>query len=112
MRADEHEGVLNDTEVKRQADQRNAEASKILFDDILSLTANEQFIRWFSKFAFALLAQDVREHGADLERFMGRRSLALLMVADMDVGSPGFLNRMFEVRANYERRLDAATKEK
>lgn len=111
MRADEHEGDLSNTEVKRQNDQMNAEARKILAEDLLMLTESEAFLRWFGKHAVPALTQAFPvEHGSKLAQFMGRRELVLDVIKEMDDISPGFVRRIFEVREKYETRLRHAAR--
>lgn len=108
-RADEHEGVLSDTQVKREADQRNARALQILSNDLLDLTESDVFLRWFGKYAAPALTQDFPvNNGSTLAQFMGRRQLVLQIVEEMDQASPGFLKRVMIVREQYENDLRLA----
>lgn len=111
MKDFEHEGDLNDTDVKRARDMREAEARKILYSDLNELTENDAFLRWFGKFAHPALTQDFSvNNGSNLAQFMGRRQIVIQMMADMDLAAPGFMLRMLTVREQYERRLEAATR--
>lgn len=103
MRADQHEGELNDSQAKRENDRYIARANEIQTSDLLYLTANVEFLRFFGGFAYPALMQDVKPgSGAALERFMGRREIVLEMIARLDLLEPGFLQRMLEVRKNFE----------
>lgn len=105
-RADEHEGVLNDTAVKRESDQMNAEARKILTEDLLMFTESEAFLRWFGKYAVPAMTQDFPvNNGSQLAEFMGRRQVVIEIIKEMDDVSPGFVKRIFEVREKYDNRL-------
>lgn len=113
MRADEHEGDLNSTEVKRQADQMNARAREILGDAFLHLTENEAFLLWFSTHAHPMMVQNFPvNNGSLLAHFMGKRELVLKMIDEMDSASPGFLQRMLGVRVKYHNDLRHAAQKK
>lgn len=108
MRADEHEGDLNDTLIARQSDMRDAEARKILTHTARLLSDDGNFLLWFQRYAYPVIAQKVPEHGADLERFMGRRNLICEIMDEMDMVEPGFLSRVLAARDRYARALLAA----
>lgn len=109
MRADQHEGVLNDSALKREKDRSQARANEILLNDLAYLTENEQFLRFFGGWAVPLLTQDFPPgKGAELERFMGRRALVLDVISKLDLVSPGVLTRMLEVRKQFENDLSQA----
>lgn len=113
MRADEHEGILNDTEVKRQGDRVQKRAREILTADLEMLTEHKSFLRWFGKYAYPIMTQDVPvNNGSTLAHFMGRRQLVLEVIKEMDMESPGFLRRVLEVRDLYERELLAYAQQK
>lgn len=106
MRADQHEGVLNDTEVKRRADKANSRAKEILHHDLLALTENGAFLRWFGKYAYPALVQNFPvNNGSLLAHFMGRRELILQVVDEMDRESPGFIARILAARSDFENEL-------
>lgn len=108
-RADEHEGDLNDTELKRAADKVNSRAAQILRSDIAELTTQGAFLRFFGRFAHPLLTQDFPvNNGSTLAHFMGQRALVLRMVAELEDCMPGFLSRLLAARFDYERELDLA----
>lgn len=109
MRADEHEGDLNNTEVKRQHDRVEARSTQILRSDIAELTEAGAFLRWYGKYLFPVLMQDFPvNNGSLLAQFMGRRQLALQIKEEMDLHSPGFINRVMAARMDYERELEMA----
>lgn len=112
MRADEHEGDLNDTQVAREADMRDATAFKILTQTNLLLTDDANFLLWIQKYVYPMMAQRVPEHGADLERFMGRRNLLIEMINEMELAEPGFLSRVLGARDRYAQILLAAEQPK
>src|SRR5438270_167530 len=108
-RADEHEGALNDSEVKRQSDRANSRAAEILRNDALALTENGAFLRFFSRFAYPALAQNFPvNNGSTLAHFMGKRELVLQIIDELDAQSPGFIRRMLEARDDYQRELQRA----
>lgn len=110
MRADEHEGILADSQQKREADQEAARANEIILNDLLYLTENDQFLRFFGQFAVPALTQEFPPgSGAALERFMGRRGLVLDMINRLDGVSPGVLMRILEVRKHFENDLRQAS---
>jgi len=110
MRADEHEGELNDSELKRQKDKADARAREILGQDLLDLTESGSFLRWFQKYAHPVLMQDVSVADPHvLAQFMGRRQLVLQIIEEMDFASPGFIHRLFAAREAYENELLIAT---
>jgi hypothetical protein len=109
MRADEHEGVLNDSQEKRESDMMRARADEIQLHDLVYLAENDQFLRFFGGWAVPALTQEFPPgSGAALERFMGRRGLVLDMISRLDLVSPGVLQRMLEVRRLYEKDIRAA----
>lgn len=102
MRADQHEGDLNDSQTKRENDRYVARANEIETSDLLYLTENVEFLRFFGGWAVPLLTQEFPPgSGAALERFMGRRGLVLDMISKLDALSPGVLQRILEVRKNF-----------
>lgn len=108
-RADEHEGSLSDTEVKRQHDRMESRAKQILQSDVLELTESGAFLRWFGKYAHPVLTQDFPvNNGSTLAQFMGRRQVVLQIISEMDEHSPGFVRRVLEARDDYERELQRA----
>lgn len=110
MRADEHEGELNDSEVKRQNDRANSRAAEILRNDALALTESGSFLRFFSRYAYpALYEVPVSvDHGSRLAEFMGKRALIIEISKEMDAISPGFYQRMLQARDDYARELQRA----
>lgn len=113
MRADEHEGVLNDTNVKRMADQSNAKARELLSGDLAYLSENAYFLRWIQKYIHPMLTQDVPvNNGSTLAHWHGRRQLLTQIITEMEDEAPGFLTRVLAAREQYESDLrDAAQKE-
>lgn len=113
MRADQHEGDLNDSQVKRENDRYVARANEIQMSDLLYLTENEAFLRFFGGWAVPALTQEFPPgSGAALERFMGRRGLVLDMISKLELASPGVLQRTLEIRSRFESDLrHAAQKE-
>lgn len=103
MRADEHEGELNDTEVKRMGDRAKKHAGKVIAADLLTLTESPEFLRWFQRYAYPAITQDFPVNGgSNLAEFMGRRQLVLEIVREMDGVAPGFLRRLLESRDRFE----------
>lgn len=103
MRADQHEGDLNDSQTKRENDRYIARANEIQASDLLYLTENEAFLRFFGGWAVPALTQEFPPgSGAALERFMGRRGLVLDMISKLDSLSPGVLQRILEIRSRFE----------
>lgn len=108
-RADEHEGDLNNTEVKRQHDRRESRAAQILSADVMELTESGAFLRWYGKYLYPSLMQDFPvNNGSLLAQFMGRRQLALQIKDEMEMLSSGFIRRVLEARDNYESELQRA----
>ena len=102
-RADEHEGDLNDSAIKRQGDRTKKRANEVLRGDLFALTENQTFLRWFGKYAYPTLVQNFPVNsGSELAKFMGRRELILQVVDEMDATSVGFLRRVLEARDQYE----------
>jgi hypothetical protein len=113
MRADEHEGDLNDTEVRRQGDRMQKRARWVQNNDINDLTEGGAFLRWFGKFAYPAIFQDFPvNNGSSLAEFMGRRQLTLEMISDLDRDNPGFVQRLLAARADYEKDLLAFAQQK
>lgn len=109
MRADEHEGDLNSTENKRVKDRMEKESRRIIRDDLLLLTENEHFLRWFGRYGVGAVMQNVPvNNGSTLAHFMGKRELVLTVIDEFEQVSPGFFKRMLTVREQFERDLQAA----
>lgn len=109
MRADEHEGELNDSEVKRQNDRANSRAAEILRNDALALTESDSFLRFFSRYAHPALYENYPVNsGSQLAEFMGKRALVIEISKEMDAISPGFYQRMLQARDDYARELQRA----
>lgn len=104
----EYEGPLSDPAVQRAGDKRMAEANRILKDNLKRLSLDDDFLLLFQRYAYPVLAQDTPFHGADLERFIGRRSMIAQVIREMDEAVPGFLSRVIAARDDYESRLNAA----
>ena len=112
MIAGEHEGVLTDPEVKRQADQASKFARSVIEQNVLALTENRAFLFWFSRwFGPMLTATPPIDGGAKLVGFAAKRELLIQQAQEMDQMSPGFFQRVLEVRDEYERSLRGAAKE-
>lgn len=113
MRADQHEGVLNDTQAKREKDQMERHANEVRVADAEALTENPAFLRFIGRFLMPVLTQDMAvNNGSALAEFMGRRRVLLEMMRELEAVSPGFLSRMIAERETYVRSLlEAATKE-
>lgn len=105
MRADEHEGDLNDTQVARYGDMRDAVSRKILSQAARLLSDDGNFLLWFQRYAYPAMTQRVPEHGADLERWMGRRSFVIDIMDEMEMVEPGFLSRLLAARDRYAQEL-------
>lgn len=109
MRADEHEGALNDSEVKRQNDRANSRAAEILRNDALALTESGAFLRFFSRYAYPALYENFPVNGgSQLAEFMGKRALIIEIGKEMDAVSPGFHQRMLQARDDYALELQRA----
>ena len=109
MRADEHEGELNNTEIKRAKDRMNKREREILEEDVNALVENKAFLRWFSRYAYPALMQAVPvNNGSMLAEFMGRRQLIIQIVDEMNTMSPGFLQRILSARSDREHELQLA----
>ena len=104
----EHEGELTNPEARRAAQKRNAEANRILTENLRRLSTDDDFLLWFQRHAYPAMIQAIPEHGADLERRMGHRNLIASIVSEMDTAAPGFLSRMIAAREEYDTRLRAA----
>lgn len=111
-RADEHEGPLADTEVKRAQDKAEARANMIMRADVAELTEGGAFLRFFGRFAHPVLFQRVPvSNGSQLAAWAGKRELVLDMVDAMEHDHPGFLERMLMARFDYARELNKAAAE-
>jgi hypothetical protein len=105
----EHEGELSRTDVKRARDKREAASKKMITHCLLALTENGDFLLYFQRFVYPMMAQDFPvNNGSALAHFMGKRQLVLQIVAEMDAVSPGFLSRLLATRDSYEKQLRAA----
>ncbi len=105
----EHEGPLSDPAVQRAGDRRAAEATRVLGDNLRRLSTDEDFLLWFQRYAYPMLAVDFAvSNGSLLAHFMGKRQLVTQIVKEMDDAVPGFLGRVIAARDDYESRLDAA----
>lgn len=103
MRADEYEGSLNDSLVKRAHDRLTAKQREIEKLDLRQLVANESFLRWFGRYAMPLLMQDQPvQNGSNLAHFMGQRGLILRMLGEMEqVADPRTALTIFKIRADF-----------
>lgn len=108
MRADQHEGDLNNTQAANAARAMEAEAQKILGQTFLLLADDDNFMLWFQRFAYPVMTQHVPEHGADLERFMGRRQLVIQIIQEMELVAPDFTMRVLNARHRYQKMIVAA----
>jgi len=106
MRADEQEGILNDSSAKRAKDQVEAEARRLNRSDLLELLGNPAFLRWLQKFVYPCLMQafPVGDH-AELAAFKGRHHLLLEMMRDFEEQEGNFLGRLIDARENYQSML-------
>lgn len=112
-RADEYEGILNNTEEKRIKDRIESRSNKVMREDMLDLTENDAFLRFFGRFAYPALTQDFPvNNGSLLAEFNGERKLVLRIVREMDSASPGFLRRLLVARDQYESDLLAYGQQK
>jgi hypothetical protein len=113
MRADEHEGVLNDTENKREHDRMEKRSREILSHVFMHLTDNKEFLLWIGTYVHPMMTQNFPvNNGSLLAHFMGKREMILKIIDEMDSASPGFLRRVLDVRTEYENDLrHAAQKE-
>lgn len=109
MRADEHEGDLNDSEVKRANDRANSRAAEILRNDALALTESGAFLRYFSRYARPALYENFPVNsGSQLAEFMGKRALVIEISKELDAVSPGFYQRMLQASEDYVLELQRA----
>lgn len=98
-RFEPEEGPLGDREVQRDAQDVNAKIRRINDEDLFELERDPRFRRWFGRWSETLLMMDLRtSNGGDLQHFMGRRSLVLDMITEMDNKVPGFWFRVLQIR--------------
>jgi hypothetical protein len=106
MRADEHEGDLNSTEVKRANDQIEKRAKEIMRQDITELTTNGAFLRYMGRYIYPALMQNVPvNNGSQLAHAMGKRELILAIIQEHESIEPNFVARVLAARNDYEREL-------
>lgn len=98
-RFEPEEGPLGDREVQRDAQDVNAKIRRINDEDLFELERDPRFRRWFGRWSETLLMMDLRtSNGGDLQHFMGRRSLVLDMITEIDNKVPGFWFRVLQIR--------------
>jgi hypothetical protein len=108
-RADEHEGLLTDPELKKQADKVAKRTAAILRNDVAELTESGAFLRFFGRYATPALFEDYPvNNGSTLAHFMGGRGLVLRMIKELENEHPGFIDRMLAARLDYQRELEKA----
>jgi hypothetical protein len=89
-RADEHEGLLTDPELKKQADKVAKRTAAILRNDVAELTESGAFLRFFGRYATPALFEDYPvNNGSTLAHFMGSRGLVLRNDQGVGERAPG-----------------------
>lgn len=80
----------------QQADKR---ARTVIRQDQNALVDDPAFLRWISRFVVPPILEVVATtNGGDIQKFIGRRELALKMVNELDDIQPGFLEKLLGAR--------------
>lgn len=106
QRGEMEEGPLGDPESRREREEAEAKVRRINREDLFMLDRELHFRRWFGKYAAPLIMMDIRtSNGGDLQHFMGRRSLVLDMIKELDQEIPGFYERVLLARKAVDNEL-------
>ena len=92
-------GQLSDPAEQRAAQQAEKRARLVVREDQHALIDNPAFIRWIGKYVIPPLLEHVATtNGGDIQKFIGRRELAMKMVNELDEVQPGFLEKLLGAR--------------
>lgn len=105
-------GQLSDPTEQRAAQQAEKRARQVVKQDQVSLVDHPAFIRWLGRYVVpAILEPIMTTNGGDIQKFIGRRELAMKMVIELDEVQPGFLEKLLGARRSLAEDLKKASQE-
>jgi hypothetical protein len=100
-------------EVRERRQRAEKSAKRIVKEDLLSLAKQAGFRRWMGRLVQRCgLTDDLHTtNGGDIQRFMGRRSIAVEVLAEIEQLHPGFYEQILSARRAFEAELRTELKE-